>query len=87
MFLKRGCAAAERDPNFVTISEHNLAKFQLYDARELEAAIVAWLARKPAMTKHEIDLRERCLGFPAGRRRNLGLRHRKKEADHRHGPE
>ena len=61
--LKRGCAAAERDPNFVTISEHNLAKFQLYDARELEAAIVAWLARKPAMTKHEIDLRERCLGF------------------------
>ena len=61
--LKRSCAAAETDPNFVTICEHDLSKLQLYGARELEEAIVAWIARKPTMTKHEIDLRERCLGY------------------------
>ena len=61
--LKRGCAAAETDPNFVTVAEHDMTKFHLYVACELKAALVAWLDRKPSMTKQEIDLRERCLGF------------------------
>ena len=55
------CAAASHD--FLTIEEADLRRFTANDPTDLERYIVHWMAQKANMTKAEIDLRQKCLGF------------------------
>ena len=55
------CAAASHD--FLTIEEADLRRFTANDPTDVERYIVHWMAQKANMTKAEIDLRQKCLGF------------------------
>ena len=61
--VMRGCDAPNKDASFATISEHDYSAFKKYDAAQLRDTIVAWMQQKKDMSKQEMDLRERCLGY------------------------
>ena len=54
---------AARNEHFRTIAEHDMTFFQKNDRSDLEATIKYWIGLLPRMSKQEISLRERCLGF------------------------
>ena len=61
--VMRGSDAPNRDASFVTIIEHDYSAFKQYDAAQLRDTIVAWMQQKNLMSKQEMDMRERCLGY------------------------
>ena len=61
--VMRGSDAPSKDPSLVTIAEHDLGALEQYNGTQLRDTIVAWLAQKEQLTKKELELRERCLGY------------------------
>ena len=61
--LMGNAEGAARNEHFRTIAEHDITFFQKNDRSDLEATIKYWIGLLPRMSKQEISLRERCLGF------------------------
>jgi hypothetical protein len=61
--LMKGAQGAEVSENFFTIEEHDLALFVANDARDVENYIVHWINQIPNVSKAEVELRQKCLGF------------------------
>ena len=61
--VMKNAYAAERDPNFLTVLEHNFDLFRKFDRADLENLMIHWLSCAPRMKKNEKELREKCLGF------------------------
>ena len=61
--LMGNAEGAARNEHFRTIAEHDMTFFQKNDRSDLEATIKYWIGLLPRMSKQEISLRERCLGF------------------------
>ena len=61
--VMKNAVAAERDPNFLTVLEHDFNLFSKFDKADLENLMIHWLSCAPNMSKKEKELRERCLGF------------------------
>ena len=61
--LMNNAEGAVRDGHFRTIAEHDLTLFHQNQKSDLETTIKYWIGLLPRMSKQEIGLRERCLGF------------------------
>ena len=63
VLYSRGDQTAERDSTFHTISESRTNLFEPIDSAQLVRYIAAGLAARGAVSKAQIELRERCLGY------------------------
>ena len=61
--VMKGAYGAEVSNEFCTIEEADLRRFVANDPKDIERYIVHWMNQKENMTKAEIDLRQKCLGF------------------------
>ena len=61
--LMKGAHSAETSEHFVTIEEADMARFIPNDPQEIEQYIVHWMGRRDTMTKAELELRQKCLGY------------------------
>eukprot|EP00435_Cladocopium_sp_Y103_P060733 s344_g22.t1 len=61
--VMKGAHGAEISEHFFTIEEADRRRFIANDPQDVEQYIVHWISQKENMTKAEIDLRQKCLGF------------------------
>ena len=61
--LMKGAHGAQTSDNFFTIEEHDLALFMENNFHDIENYIVEWMGQVANMSKAEVELRQKCLGF------------------------